>query len=443
MKRSIKDIISQIISKTYLLAKRGAEAPHMGAWGVFLLCLPAAAQHPLSLSECIALAEKNNVAITTADNNLQGAKEQKSEAFTKYFPTVSASAQGFISDESLVQMSMMGMDMNMVKNGLLGGVSATMPLFAGGQIINGNKLASVNVDANTLQRRKAGDNVRLTTEQYYWQIIALRGKLKTIDAVEKQLESIRKDVDAAVKAGVNDRNDLLQVNLRQNEIKTLRLQLENAISISLNLLAQHIGMASEGIDISDSLSVSDPKAYYVDPQSALANTTDHALLEVNVKAADLQKKLEVGKNLPTVAIGGGYFYNDLMDKDQTNLIGFATVSIPISGWWGGSHAIKKKKLELANARDLLSDSSEKLIINMKNKWNSLDVAYHQVAIAQESIDQSEENLRLFNDYYRAGTRTMSDLLDAQTLYAQSCDKYVEVATDYRIKLTEYMIATGR
>ena len=38
---------------------------------------------------------------------------------------------------------------------------------------------------------------------------------------------------------------------------------------------------------------------------------------------------------------------------------------------------------------------------------------------------------------------MSDLLDAQTLYQQSRDKYVESYTDYELKKREYLQVTGR
>ena len=70
-------------------------------------------------------------------------------------------------------------------------------------------------------------------------------------------------------------------------------------------------------------------------------------------------------------------------------------------------------------------------------------AYKQVAIAQESITQSEENLLLNTDFYQAGTATISALLDAQTLYQQSRDKYVESFTNYEVKKREYLQATGR
>lgn len=38
---------------------------------------------------------------------------------------------------------------------------------------------------------------------------------------------------------------------------------------------------------------------------------------------------------------------------------------------------------------------------------------------------------------------MSDLLNAQTMYQQSCDKFVDAYSVYRLKIVEYLKATGR
>ncbi|KAA5440147.1 TolC family protein, partial [Bacteroides cellulosilyticus] len=46
-------------------------------------------------------------------------------------------------------------------------------------------------------------------------------------------------------------------------------------------------------------------------------------------------------------------------------------------------------------------------------------------------------------YYKAGTCTMNDLLDAQTLFQQSKDRYVESYARYEVKKCEYLQATGR
>ncbi len=404
-------------------------------------------QKAYTLDECIQAALTNNVRMKNANNELEMAKQDKKKAFTNYFPSVSAAGTGFMADKGLMQMSL-GPDMNMsmLKNGIAGGVGASLPLFTGGQIVNGNQLAKVGVEVKRLQRNLSDNEVCLTTEQYFWRVVILKEKLKTLSKVEAQLARILSDVEASVQAGIVTRNDLLQVQLRQNETKSTRLQVENALSVSQNMLAQYTGLSSDTLDVAfavDTQLPARPDSLYCDPESALGLTSEYALLQQNVKASRLQYKMAVGKNLPTVAIGGGYVYHNFLPEDQRFWVGFATVTVPLTGWWGGSHAIKKEKLQVKNTENQLADQGELLVIRMKNAWNGVNEAYEQMKIARLSIEQSTENLRLNTDYYKAGTCTMSDLLDAQTLYQQSCDKYVESYTDYELKKREYLQVTGR
>ena len=432
-----------------------------------------------SLEQCINEAVNNNLKLRNANKQILMSAEQRKEAYTKYFPTVSAMGLGYMADKGLVQMDLGGgMAMSLLKHGYNASVTAMQPIFAGGQIVNGNKLAKVGEDVSRLQRGLTENEIRLNTENYYWQAVMLKEKLKTIDQVEKQLIEVKKDAQAAVDAGIRNRNDLLQVQLRHNETKTTRIQIENGLQTVCDLLAQMMGHAGENIDVCDLAGVSknvlssnimkessnknssaktlsnkektslsilpeSPQQLFVSPESALQHTNEYQLLDKQVEAGELQYKLSVGKNLPSVAVGGGYIYNHLMDKSQNNLVGMLTVSVPISSWWGGSHDMKRKKLEIANAIDDKQNQSELLIIRMRKAWNDLNDAYKQVAIAQESIEQSEENLRLNTDYYQAGTSTISDVLDAQTLYQQSHDQYVESIAKYEVKKREYLQATGR
>ncbi len=287
-------------------------------------------------------------------------------------------------------------------------------------------------------------NDDLNTENYYWQTVMLKEKLKTLDQVEKQLEEVRKDAQAAVDAGIKNRNDLLQVKLRHNETRTSKIEVENTLQTVCDMLAQVMGHSGENIDVYNMMgNLENPRQLFVAPESALQQTHEYQLLDKQVEADQLQYKLSVGKNLPSVAVGGSYIYNHLMDKSQNNLVGVLTVSVPISSWWGGSHDMKRQKLQVASAIDAKQNQSELLIIRMRKAWNDLNDAYKQVAIAQESIEQSEENLRLNTDYYQAGTSTISDVLDAQTLYQQSRDQYVESIAKYEVKKREYLQATGR
>ncbi len=414
---------------------------------LLLAASSAQAQRLMTAEQAVSDALQNNVRMKNADNNLEAARQAKKQAFTKYFPTVSATGIGYMADKGLLEMSLApGMEMSMMKNGIMGGVSAQLPLFTGGRILNANRLADVGVETSRQQRRMSHNEVVLTAETYFWQAVMLKEKLKTVEAVERQLDKFAKDADAAVNARVTDRNDLLQINLKKNETRSNRITLENALTTAKRLLAQYTGHDGDSIDVSADMSGGlppSPLQLYAEPQTALANTAEYALMEQNVKANRLKYKMTVGQNLPTVAIGGGYMYDDLMDKSHQFWIGFATVSIPLSGWWGGSHEMKKQRLAVRNAENTLQDNSQLLVIDMENKWNDMNDAYRKIGIAMESIAQAEENLRLHDDYYRAGTATMSDLLEAQTLYQNSRSAYVEAYAEYQIKKREYLQATGQ
>ena len=331
----------------------------------------------------------------------------------------------------------------MMKNGTLAGVMAMQPVFAGGQIINGNKLAKVGEDVSLLQLQLSENDVEKTTEQYFWQVVSLQEKMKTIKAVETMLSDIHKDVDVAVRAGVALRNDLLQVQLRQNEIEGQKLKLQNGISIVRLLLAQYCGLQDTTFTVSHQADADIPVILKKDHQQVLLSTPEYQLLDKQVEATDLQRKMEIGKNLPTVAVGAGYNYHNLLDRDHSFAMLYATVCVPISDWWGGSHAVKRKKIAYQQAQEQLADNAQLLTIRMQNAWNSVVEARQQLDIAQRSIEQAEENLRLHRDYYRAGTCKMTDLLEAQLLYQQTCDKHTDAYADLQTKILEYKQFTGQ
>ena len=433
-------------------------------------CCIAAAQ-TYTLEQLLDSARHNNITLRNAQRGIDAAQQQRKEAFTKYFPTVSGTGTWFNANRGMAKMDVnpseyispelgaalatslpaealaaMGspISVSMIKNGTIAGINAVQPVFAGGQIINGNKLAKIGEDVSRLQFQLSENEVEKQTEQYYWQIVSLQEKLKTIAAVETMLSDIHKDVDVAVRAGVAMRNDLLQVQLRQNNTESQKLKLQNGLSIVRLLLAQFCGLSSDSFTVSmgDAFTVASIPQQQ-DHLQALLQTPEYQLLQKQVEAASLQKKMVIGQNLPTIAVGAGYNYHNLLDNNRTFGMIFATVSVPISDWWGGSHAIKRKKIEYQKAIDEQHDKAQLLQIRMQNAWNSVVESRLQLDIAQRSIEQAEENLRLNRDYYRAGTSKMSDLLEAQLLYQQSLDRRTDAYADYQNKLLEYRQATGQ
>ena len=441
---------------------------------VLLLSVPALlqAQKVYTLSECRHMALSNNVKIRNSKLAIDQSKEQEKEAFTKYFPTVSATGTYFRSNYLVKQdlsmssdaqqqlagiVTQLGLDpsalsalptsytLEAINHGTLVNLMAMQPIYAGGQITNGNKLAKLQTEVRRLQLQQSSDDILKTTEQYYNQLLTLYEKQKTLDVVDKQLLKIHQDAENAFKEGVTNKNDVLSVELKQNEIATNRLKLENGIKLCKMVLAQYIGLEGTEYEIDKKLAenLPNPAVYLTDHATALDNRVEARLLDKNVEANALQTKLKRGEQLPTVAVGLAGAYQDLSNAGHMKVIGLATVSIPISDWWSGRHTVRRQQLAEKIAQQTRDDSRQLLLIQMQSCYNDLDNAYKQLQLAQKSIEKSTENLRLNQDYYHAGTSTMSDLLGAQTQSQQARDQYTEAVAEYLNSRTAYFIATGR
>jgi outer membrane protein TolC len=434
------------------------------------------------------MALENNAKSKNSRLAIEAAEQTKKEAFTKYFPSVSATGLGFTASKPLMSMDMdmsammqpmmdvlspvIGWSMQsgapvdpaaldalqnggpqkieMLKKGVIAGAMAMQPLFAGGQIVNGNRLAKAGLEVSRLQQQLSDDEVLLKTEQYYWQLVSLREKLKTIAEAETLLARIRHDVSMAVEAGLTVKNDLLRVELEQNKLKSNRLKADNGLALLKMSMAQHIGASPNAFDVAplspDTLPA--PEEYFVSHSDALPQLATYQLLEKSVNVAELQVKMKIGETLPAVAVGAAYNYMNFDGGKPTEMKNdfgmlLATVSIPISDWWGGSHAIKKKRLEVQQAVNTRQETSELLLTQMQYLRNTVTEAYQQTLLAQESITVAEENVRHNEDHYKAGVSVLSDLLDAQSLLQQTRDQYTEAATGYFMKVSEYKKATGR
>lgn len=402
-------------------------------------------QQKLTLEECKELARRNNYEIKKSILSIQDARHGKKNAFTKYFPSVRATGIGLKSNSGLLETSIMGMDLSLIKEGFYGGVSVTQPVFAGGQIMNGNKLANKIVGFKQNQSEIIADEVELLTEQYYWQYIQLIEKLKTLEMIEGLVGQTLKEVNASVKAGLITRNNELQVQLKLDEVKANKMELRNNIDAVKMLLFQHIGILSDSIEIAEVVfeDAAQPNTFFVNPGEALYANRTYNLLDKGIEISKYQTKIEKGKLLPTVAVGANYFFENMVDKKHTVGMAFVSVSIPISGWWGGSHSVRQKKINEKISEYNKIDAGEKITVQMKNCYKELEVAYLQIQIAESSVRNALENLRLNNNYYKSGLVTLNDLLDAQTLVQKAKDTLVDRHTGYLIKLSGYKKMTGQ
>ncbi len=409
----------------------------------------------VSLPACIEMALQNNAELRNAQLDIQMSDEDKASAMTNYFPQVSATGAGFVGAKDLMRGEMempalaammpgMGsFPLSMIKKGVVATITAMQPIYTGGRVVNGNRLAAVQQEVRRLQMEMNEKDVRQNVQQYYWKLVSLRGNITTLDAVDEQLRQVHSLTKNYLEAGMINRNDLLRVELKQQEVARQRLTLDNGIELVRMLLAQLCGADLESFDIvsENILEPQAPESVFKPADQALASRQELQLLDRAVEASRLQVRMERGKNLPSLAIGASGMYYNVMEKNQGNLVGLATLSVPVSGWWSGSHAVRKARLKLEQDRNTLNDANEKLQIDIIASWNNLQEAYAQIEIARRSVRQADENLRLSLDQYDAGTLGMTDLLDAITLYTQSHNSLLTACAEYQSRLAEYQRKT--
>ena len=428
------------------------------------------AQRVLTREESKQLALQNNAKSKNSKLEIEASRQIKKSAFTNYFPNISAGGFMWNAKKSLIEMEMQGGDLpvydgdpanlgsatqfayfpsstiGLLKKGTVGYINAIQPIFTGGRIIYGNKLASLGEDVSELKDKMTEDEILLKTEEQYWLIVSLEEKSRTIKKYEELLNRLLLQVEDAYKSGIVMKNDVLKVKLKLSEVLLNKSKLENGRKLAAMAFCQHIGIPYDSsLVFKDELEIPDlPQSYFVDKNEALKKRVEYSLLEKSVEAEELQTKIKRGEYLPQAAIGISEMYMKFDEsKERTLGMVYGTVSVPISGWWGGSHELQERSIKEEITKNNFKNNSELLLLQIEKAWQDLNDAYKQYLLSKESKVQAEENFKVNDDSYKNGLITVSDLLEAQALLQQTQDQLTEAKANYLVKVTTYLKVTGR
>lgn len=433
----------------------------------------------LTLKDCRSLAVRNNAAIRNAQLDVMAARAQKGEALAEYFPVVSFNAFGYYAFDPLLEIGVkdilgdsdmanninswvnqiapqLGLDpvYSTLKQGYSATVTAIQPVFAGGRIVSGNRLASLGEEAavlkGDLQRSKSLEEV----EEEYWQVVSLEEKMKTLASVRKMLDNLAKDVDAAVSAGLVSSTDRLQLRLRQNELESTGLKLRGSIRLAKMNICNTIGLeytpystiGTDSLPFIDSIvfvdrleRLEDPSVYWKDENEILSARKESRLLDISVEAKRLEKRMALGEVLPQVGVGVSYGYSDVMFNDaRFNGAVFATLKVPITDWGKYSRRLQRYGYQVQKAENDKAYMDSQLLLQIRQLWLDLTVSWEQAKVAEESVEAAQAAMKELSDHYRAGLVPLSDLLQSETSLRQSCDALSDARIACRIALSRYI-----
>lgn len=435
-----------------------------------LLAFPMFAQQEsvgLSVQDCIDKALENNTELKNSQLEVDKARATKDQARAEYFPTVSAQALAFDAVNPMISFGindienaevrqilntlfaqyghLLGLqkEYSYVKDGVVLSAIATEPIYAGGRIRNGNKLAKLGIEAAETQTKMKEDEVRLQTETLYWQIVALEEKNATLDQLDRLLDTLDKDLSGAIEAGLAMPTDQYKLRVKQNESQLNRKKLNDGITLLKMLLAQHIGEDWQTMVLTDTLGLeTEPLAYYQTVADAISTRNECRLLDLSIEAEDLKKKMTLGEALPSLLVGGSASYHTIFKDPKPNAMIFAVLQVPITDWHKTSIKLKKHNLDLEIAENTRRDLSEKMELQTNQAWFNLEQSWLRINMAQSALKDAEANMKITDDYYEAGLVALSDVLEAQTLLKKSRDELTDSRVEYRVNLVKYKQLTG-
>ena len=428
-------------------------------------CMSAMAEG-LTLDSCLNLARRNNPNLQKAELNVKRAQEVKNQAFTKYFPQIQGTAFGFHALHPIIEVGIddignasirdllttlygnfgaaLGLDntLNLFEHGYMVGVTAVQPVFMGGKIVAGNQLAKVGVEAARLQADIAQREQLEQVEETYWLVFGLQQKQAIIDDATKLLDTLYQSVETAVTAGLALPSDLTQVQIKRDEVERKQIQLQSGQRLAKQALALAIGITDdETIEVAEQ-SVETEAILLSD---TLTQTKEQQLLALQVRAAELEKRMALADALPQLAVGANYSYGHWQTNLLRNGLGsktgngamFVTLNVPLTGWWETGHKLREKQYAIEQAKIDAQFLGSQLDLRTKQAYDKMVEAAALVQLQQRTVEHARQALEQAQTNYEAGLATIAELLQAQMNSTQALSDLTDAQIAYRVQTKRY------
>ena len=424
----------------------------------------------LTLDSCLELAKQNNCTIRAARLDVAMAEQVKKQVLWKYFPQVSVNAFAMHGLNPLVTMDLQHQetgfltnlfndlseylnreydgrkiedsDLKMLQYAFSAQLQAVQPVFWGGQIVTGNRLAALGIDASKLKSEVSERDLLQQVEETYWLVAGLYEKRATIERTRALLDTLQNVAQTAFNHGLVTRNDLLRVQLKRNEIESKAIQLEDGIQLASKALYQLIGREYDREpELETFPEVEEVETLVLLDSIRIDSRPEVALLDMNIRAEKLRRRLTLGEVLPHIGLGAQFGYSNINNMAKydgnMNVVGFAFLTVPITAWGENGHKIREHNLRIKQAELMKEDLTGKMRLQNEQAYDRLTESIALMQSQKSAIELAEDNFRTMLLSYRSGVATMTELMEAEALLLLAHNNYTDARIDYRASLRRF------
>jgi len=293
------------------------------------------------------------------------------------------------------------------------------------------KAAKNKMDAMTLQTERTSDYLMFEVDKAYMQ---LQLAYKALEVIEKALlaaESNKALADNSFKQGYLQRADVLAVEVRVTEVKNqLQIATSNVENASNYVSFLMNDSSNTLLHPSDSLSVN--QLDLVVATQVSTERSDIKAMQLASNAYETMSKADKMTFLPTLNAFGSYeLYDDqVFQGDASGYLFGAQLSWTLldgTKRFGKAQksraAFEKSKLQYeqyVSQSQLELNKAKRLFIDAENK----------LQLSKLAMEQSQESLRIRTNRFEEGLEKTSDLLMAETQFAQKQLEYYQTIFEY-------------
>ncbi len=419
-----------------------------------LLHAQSAGEEPriITLDEAVSLAQRNAPAAVQARGQLRTADATVRSSYASFIPNLSVSAGNVYTATTAQQIVDESGQVRAVGDGSWRGntgFSASLNLFDGGRRFQDIRSARANVGAAEANEVAQQYRVALDVKQAYYSALAARESMGAARAQLEQAEQQLRAATARVAAGAATRSDSLrsaiQVSNAHLALLTAENQLRSANATLTRLVATPFEVTPSPADTLslDRLSVDSltlrrmaeegPAVRQADAQVVASRAAARATRTTYLPSIDVSYS-RGGVGDTRLGFGDPYNYT-------TNWR--ITASLPLFNQLQRESNRVRADVALTNAEALRRDTEFAARQQLTQLYGALQTAEQRVLIQQETVDASDEDLRVQQQRYNVGASTLLDVLTSQTQLNQARAALIAARFDYRVAKAQIEALIGR
>lgn len=389
----------------------------------FVTAQAALAESGLSLDQALSEGMNNNPQLKSTQAALDEAKAKKREAFGGYLPRVDLTAGHFFDLKyQQIQISPTSVFESIYPKTSYG-AQASLNLFDGFKTTYNYSASSSNATAADLELLHTKMATENTIRLKYFQALGAQVLANVAEANVKTLSDHLKRAQDLLKQGEFTKVDVLKVQVQLENAVPESLSAADSAVLARKALAEAMGVEDDNRPLLESLPVPENSRLknISGTNNALAvGRLDLKALEKRVEATDALYKSSRSIWMPKVNLIADYAYYNNRNYSFTETDKFRnSYSVGVNLVWnlfdGGSSYARQEgayyqKLQLEQKAKKLTLASSNEIEFWKRRYDNSSVLF---AAKQRAVEASRESVRIYKNGLKAGTRTNSDLLDAE------------------------------